>query len=85
MHRIEGLLNSNANAEILELQVAGNIDEGCNRHPYTEQKPMGSNQIWQSTYPGPDLAGTSKPLEGPTARPVAAVVLRTRLTPGVAG
>jgi hypothetical protein len=46
---------------------------------------MSHKQSWQSTYPGPDLAGTSKPLADPTARPVAAVVLRTRPTPGVAG
>jgi hypothetical protein len=43
------------------------------------------SQGWQSTYPGPDLAATSKPLADPTARPVAAVSLQTRPTPGVAG
>jgi hypothetical protein len=41
-------------------------------------------QSWQSTYPSPDLAVTSKPLADPTARPVAAVLFRTRPTPGVA-
>jgi hypothetical protein len=42
-------------------------------------------QSWQSTYPGLDLAAMSKLLVDPTARPVAAVVLRTRPTTGVAG